>query len=56
METDKINSLEVIRTTLQLMELLLVQHRLIYTLPRTEAVTTSFSMLLSDRVIPLEPS
>lgn len=41
---------------LQLMELLLEQHRLIFTLPRTEAVMTSFSMLLPDRVIPLEPS
>lgn len=55
-ETDKINSSEVIPTTLQLMELLLVQRRLIFTLPHTEAVTTSFSMLLSERVIPLEPS
>lgn len=41
---------------LQLMEILLVQHRLIFTLPHTEAVTISFFMLLPDRVIPLEPS
>lgn len=56
MHTDKINSLEAILTTLQLMEILLVQRPLISTLPHTEAVTTSFSMLLPGRVTPLDPS